>query len=280
MISDQAFSGWSLGDRDPEFIKAAMVNWGWFYEHYFRVQSDGWEHVPQEGPALVVGTHNGGITAPDMIMTMYDWFRRFGVYRPCYGLMHPLIWEVYPGIAPWAVRCGAVRAHPQPAIAALKSGATVLVYPGGAQDVFRPFWRKHQIEMAGRKGFIKLALRQEVPIIPLISVGAHETLVVLGDFYPLLDELLKRFKITKPFTGALDPQIWPLYLGLPWGVCLGPMFNIPWPNAIRLRVCPPIEFPRYGRKAASDRDYVDRCYDQVVQSMQSHLDQLVQETYG
>ena len=176
--SKYPFDGLSLDDRNPDFIQRLLPIWEWLYRYYFRVQSDGWHHVPASGKMLVVGSHNGGIAAPDMFMFLYEWFRRYGTERLAYGLMHPTVWQVSPDVASMAVQCGALKAHPKMAIAALRKNAPVLVYPGGAQDVFRPHHLRDRIYFAGRKGFIKLALREEAPIVPIISHGAHDTLIV------------------------------------------------------------------------------------------------------
>ena len=267
--------GWSLDARDPKFIQTVMPYWEWFYRHYFRVKTDGWHHIPSRGPVLLVGSHNGGLASPDTSMMMYDWFRRFGTERPVYGLMHQSVWTVNPSLADLAVKAGAVRAHPKMAIAALKRGASVLVYPGGAQDVFRPYSQRYKIVFAGRKGFIKLAVRENVPIIPVMAVGAHETLFVMGDCYEQAKQL---HQWGMPWLYGIDPEVFPLYLGLPWGIGIGPVPNIPLPMPIHTRVCPPIVFESYGRQAASDRTYVDACYDLVVGTMQQALDQLVADT--
>ena len=239
----------------------------------FSGKTDGWEHIPPEGHVLLVGSHNGGLASPDTTMMMYDWFRRFGVERPVYGLMHQSVWTMNPDLADLAVQVGAVRAHPKMGIAALQKGASVLVYPGGAQDVFRPYSERHKIELAGRKGFIKLALRETVTIIPVIAVGAHETLMVLGDCYEQAKQLHEWGII--PWLYDIDPQVFPIYLGLPWGVGIGPVPNFPLPISMYTRVCSPIVFERYGREAANDRDYVDSCYELVRSKMQQELDQLV-----
>ena len=252
-----------------------MPFWGWFYQYYFRVKSDGWENIPRRDSVLLVGSHNGGMAAPDMVMAMYDWFRHFGTQRPTYGLMHPYVWKMNSALAQLAEQTGAIVAHPKMAIAALESNASVLVYPGGAQDIFRPYSQKNKINLAGRKGFIKLALRQKVPIIPIISTGAHDTLIVLPDFYEQAQQL---HRWGMPWLLNLDPQVFPVYLGLPWGLAIGPLLNIPLPVTIHLRVCPPIWFEKYGKKAASDRDYVKACYQLVVSQMQQQLDNLIAET--
>lgn len=270
--SRQQFDGRSLDDRDPEFIKFCMPVWEWLYRYYFRVITDGWHHVPTSGKMLVVGSHNGGFASPDTSMFLYDWCCRFGYERLVYGLMHPSAWQVN-FFAKAATKIGGVIAHPQMAIEAFKRDAAVLVYPGGAQDMFRPYHMRDQIYFAGRKGFIKLALREEVPIVPIISHGAHDTLIVLADLYEQVQQLQKW-----GFPWSLDAEtgVFPVYLGLPWGLGIGPMMNIPLPVQMHTRVCAPILFERYGRAAASDRNYVDACYEQVRTTMQRELDCLSQ----
>lgn len=265
-------SGWSLDERDPKYIQSLMPLIGFLYRYYFRVQTSGWHHVPRQEKVLIVGSHNGGLAAPDMVMMMYDWFRQFGVERPAYGLMHPKVWQVSPELAQLVAKAGAIMAHPKMAYAALRSGASVLVYPGGAEDVFRPHHLRNKICFAGRQGFIKLALRENVPIVPVISSGAHDTLIVLADLYKVVQQL---HEWGMPWLFGIDPEVFPIYLGWPWGLAIGPLPNIPFPVSIHTRVCPPIVFERYGREAASDRHYVNECYELVVSQMQQELDCLV-----
>ncbi|MEA5521719.1 lysophospholipid acyltransferase family protein [Limnoraphis robusta Tam1] len=272
-VSRSRYDGWSLDERNPDYINALMPLWEWFYRYYFRVQTDGWHHVPSEGKFLVVGSHNGGLASPDMHMCLYDWFRRFGTDRLLYGLMHPNMWKAAPSVASQAMQCGAIIAHPKMAIAAFKRNAPVVVYPGGAEDVFRPHSLRDKIYFAGRKGFIKLALREEVPIIPLISWGAHDTLIVLADFYKQVKQL---HDLGMPWLiNNIDPEVFPIYLGLPWGISIGPLPNFPLPVQIHTRVCAPIFFERYGREAAQDNKYVNACYQQVQTKMQQELNDLV-----
>lgn len=268
--------GWSLDQRDPQFIRSLMPFWEWAYTHYFRVQTSGWEQVPEE-PVLFVGSHNGGLAAPDMHMMMYDWFRHFGVDRVAYGLMHIRVTEVLPPLAEIAVKTGAVVAHPRMAIAAFQRKASVLVYPGGAQDVFRPYTQRRNIHLAGNTAFIKLALRQEVPIVPAISWGAHDTLLVLAEIY---DQMRKLNQLGMPWLFGQDPIVFPIYLGLPWGLSFGPLPNWPLPVQIHTRVLSPIKFRWYGREAACDRAYVAKCYETVRQQMQQGLDDLIAEVGG
>ncbi|MDZ7962960.1 MAG: lysophospholipid acyltransferase family protein [Aulosira sp. DedQUE10] len=267
--------GWSLKERDAQLIELLMPVWEWLYRYYFQVKTDGWHYIPKQGNVLLVGSHNGGMASPDLIMMMYDWFSRFGTQRLVYGLMHPYAWKVSPQIAELAQKLGAIIAHPKMASAAFDLGASVLVYPGGQYDMFRPHSQRYKINFAGNKGFIKLALKQEVPIIPLISVGAHDTLIVLFDCYDLVKQL-NQWGL--PWLYQLDPGVFPIYLGLPWGLSIGPLPNIPLPVQIHTRVCHPIIFERYGNDAAKDRNYVNACYELVHMQMQQELDKLVRDT--
>ncbi len=134
--------------------------------------------------------------------------------------MHPYAWKINPSLARLAEKTGAIEAHPKMALAALQKNASVLIYPSGAQDVFRPHTQRYKINFAGRKSFIKLALKQEIPIIPIISTGAHDTLIVLVDLYGIAQQLNQ---MGMPCLFDLDPQVFPIYLGLPWGVGIGPL---------------------------------------------------------
>lgn len=271
-------TGWSLDDRNPKVIEQLLPFYEWVYRYYFRVKTDGWEHIPKQSRVLLVGSHNGGLAAPDTVMLTYDWFRHFGTERAAYALMEPKMWRVFPGLARLATQVGTVQAYSHMAVTALRRDAAVLIYPGGVRDVFRPHALRNKICFFGHKGFIKLALRYEAPIVPLISYGAHDTLIILADLYPQLSQGLHALGISYP--PGLDPGTFPIYLGLPWGLAVGPLPNIPLPVQLHTRVCPAITFARYGHEAAHDQDYVDECYERVSQSMQQALDQLVQEHHS
>lgn len=263
-----------LKKRDPEFIQSLLPFWELLYHLYFRVETEGWHHIPQQGSFLLVSSHNGGLAAPDIYMFLVDWFRRFGVYRPAYGLMAREAFTSPRSVAT-VCRMGAVPAVVRVATTALRSGAPILVYPGGIDDLFRPYSERNQIKLAGRKGFIKLALRENVPIIPLVSVGAHETLVILTDCKELMQWLRQQGLVD---SSTAMTRVFPIYLGLPWGLGMGFAPNLPLPTKIYTRVCSPIRFKRSGREAARDRAYVDACYEQVRNQMQASVDDLLAKT--
>jgi 1-acyl-sn-glycerol-3-phosphate acyltransferase len=258
-------------ERDPRVIQQLIPIWEWLYRHYFRVETSGWERIPPEGQLMLVGSHNGGLATPDLPMLMLDWFRRMGLERRVYGLAHPKVWQVFPQAAALAARTGAIPFYPRHAMAVLERGDSLLVFPGGGQDAFRPHRLRGRIHFGGRTGFIRLALWHGVPIVPLISWGSHDTLIVLEDCYKPMRRWHER---GMPWLFGIDPEVFPLYLGLPWGLAVGPLPNLPLPARIHTRVCPPIQFDRHGHEASRDRAYVQECYARVVNEMQVQLDDL------
>src|SRR5919198_868362 len=152
---------------------------------------------------------------------------------------------------------------PDNAEKALRSGAAVLVYPGGDHEVHRPSWHSGRVEFAGRKGFIRLALDHDVPIVPVVSIGGQETALFLSRGESLsrllgLDRLLRL-------------KVLPVSLALPWGVNVGDFLgHIPLPAKITIEALPPI---RLREEFGPDPD-VDEAYAHVTRAMQETLDAL------
>ncbi len=141
---------------------------------------------------------------------------------------------------------GTVAASPQNADKALESGAALLVYPGGDYEVHRPSWQGNRVDFGGRKGFIRLAIDEDVPIVPVVSIGGQETALFLsrGEGVAKLLRLDTLFRL----------KVLPISLALPWGLNLGDMLgHIPLPAKITIETLPAInlreEFgPRPGRR--------------------------------
>jgi hypothetical protein len=140
---------------------------------------------------------------------------------------------------------GTVAASHENARAALEAGAAVLVYPGGDYEVHRPSWHRHRVDFGGRKGFIRLALDQDVPIVPVVAVGGQETALFLSRGESLagvlgLDRLLRL-------------KVLPVSLALPWVLNVGDMLgHIPLPAKITVEALPPIH-PAPGVRRGSGR---------------------------
>jgi 1-acyl-sn-glycerol-3-phosphate acyltransferase len=165
------------------------------------------------------------------------------------------------------VPLGAVRASHKNAHRLFATGRKVLVYPGGDLDAFRPFHQRNRVVFGPRRGYIKLALRENVPIIPVVAEGAHSTLIVIHDG----QWLAKALRADR----LLRYKVFPIALSIPWGLTVGMCFpHFPFPTRIQIEVMDPIKFDRHGEVAAEDSDYVERCHQLVHGRMESTLQRL------
>jgi 2-acylglycerol O-acyltransferase 2 len=81
--------------------------------------------------------------------------------------MIPLVREM----AMWT---GCVDARRSVAERALKKGNSILVLPGGEAEQIRTVYGKDKIYLKDRKGFVKLAMRHGVPIVPAYAFGVSD----------------------------------------------------------------------------------------------------------
>ncbi len=253
-----------LGARDEAFIRRVRPMLGTLYDEYFRCETEIEEDVPA-GPCLVVGNHNGMTGIPDMFFHMVAFWRRYSASRVAYGLMHDAPFT-FPFAGAWLNAAGALAAKPVNAKRALDAGAAVLVFPGGDLDSCKPFARRYQIEFGRRRGFIRTALRERVPIVPVVSVGAHQSLFIATDgrFIAEALGLPSRFR----------SNVWPIGFALPYGLVFGlPAPHFPPPVKIHTRILAPIRFD-LPPEAADDPDLVETCAERVTGVMQRTLDDL------
>jgi 1-acyl-sn-glycerol-3-phosphate acyltransferase len=176
-----------------------------------------------------------------------------------------------PGIGAFLKKHGTIEASHANAEVALDAGAAVLVYPGGDWEVHRPSWQSGRVDFAGRTGFLKLAIRTGVPIVPVVSIGGQETLFVLTRGEALSKALgLHRFRL----------KVLPVSLVIPWGVTLGDFIpRLPFPAKLTTQVLPPIDLKeKFGFAAEDYTDPdLDDAYDYVTTTMQTTLDALAGE---
>ncbi len=238
----------------------ALLSWMW------RPRGIDLHHLDQDGPALVVGNHSGGPLAlfePLLLATIAS--KQVPLAKLPYLLLHEIMWRT--PLAPMLARLGAVRASPDNANAILASGGRVLVYPGGDREPFRTFADRDRIALGDRRGYVKLAIRHGVPLIPVVTTGMQSGFVCLSDGHAFA----ARFPLARFFrVGVL-----PITLSFPFGLWLGlPPPYIPLFTQVRVRALPPIHFTRAGERAAKDEAYVEACHRIVLHAMQTALDEL------
>jgi len=253
-----------LDERDPDYIREQLPGLWLLASLYFRGEVRGLGNIPEEGAVLLVGNHSGGNLTPDTGVFTLAFYAYFGVERVFHQLAHNLVLSM-PGLGRLR-KFGTVAASPENAEKALASGAALLVYPGGDYEVHRPIWERHKIDFNGRKGFIRLALKHDVPLVPVVSVGGQETSIFLSRG----ETIAKLLGLDK----ALRLKVLPISLAIPWGLNVGDMLgHVPLPAKITVEALAPIDL----RKEFGEDPDLDDVYDHVLRLMQDTLDALAAE---
>jgi 1-acyl-sn-glycerol-3-phosphate acyltransferase len=248
-----------LDERDPDYIRESLPGLWMLASLYFRAEVRGLRHIPEEGPVLLVGNHSGGNVTPDTHVFTLAFTTFFGVERRFHQLAHNLVLSL-PGLGILR-KYGTVAANPSNAEEALKAGAALLVYPGGDHEVHRPSWESARVDFGGRRGFVRLAKRHGVPLVPVVAIGGQETALFVsrGERLARLLGLDRMFRL----------KVLPISIALPWGLNVGDMLgHLPLPAKITIEVLPPIDVRELE---------VDLAYELVVERMQDALDALQAE---
>jgi 1-acyl-sn-glycerol-3-phosphate acyltransferase len=269
LVADQiarAIPSADLDQRDPDYIRETLPGLWLLASFYFRADVRGLENIPADGPVLIVGNHSGGNVTPDTLVFTLAFNTYFGVERRFYQLAHNLVMVMPQSRIANLRKYGTVAASRENATQALDSGAALLVYPGGDFEVHRPSWDSAKIDWAGRKGWIRLAVEKNVPVVPLVALGGQETALFLsrGERLARLLRLDKMFRL----------KVLPISIAIPWGLNVGDLLgHWPLPAKMTMKALPAIDLRKeFGR----DPD-VDEVYESVLGRMQAALDSMAAE---
>ncbi len=226
------------------------------FERWFRVETVGLENVPDTGGALIVANHSGTVPM-DALMTTVALHDAHPSSRRFRLLGADLVFEV-PFIGAMARKMGATLACNEDAERLLTEGELVGVFPEGFKGIGKPFSERYTLQRFGRGGFVTAALRTGAPIVPCAIVGAEEIYPMIGNSRTVARILgLPYFPITPTF---------PL---------LGPLGAVPLPSKWLIGFGEPIETAHYGPGAAEDPMLVFNLTDQVRETIQHSLYQLL-----
>ncbi len=262
---------------DPDFAKKIEPFLEGLYKYYFRCDLSGWENVP-ESKAIYVGNHNGMITF-EVLMVFYAWWKRYGTSKRALGLAHSIAID-HPFFRWVTPRIGAIPADPEVALEALSKDYSLLVYPGGEKESFRPFSERKKIDFYQRKGFIRLALKAKVPIIPVVSIGAHESYVILHRGEELAEKLglKKKFRLHGlPITFRSLFFAWCAATGIFtfFPLLLAPAafasIFVPLPVKMDFKILPPVDVNAMYNSSLTEEENLQQIYDHILTLMQSVL---------
>jgi 1-acyl-sn-glycerol-3-phosphate acyltransferase len=226
------------------------------YRHWWRVEVRGLEHVPDEGPALVVGNHAG--TLPfDAMMVQLALLDEHPARRSLRVLAADLAFTL-PVVAPLARKSGNTLACAEDAERLLEAGELVGVFPEGYKGLGKAWRDRYRLQRFGRGGFVGVALRTGAPIVPVAVVGSEE-------IYPMV---LNLRRVARLFG-------FPYFPVTPTFPLLGPLGAIPLPSKWVIEFCPPIPTADLGREAMLDPmvvfDLTDQVRDTIQQTVHRNL---------
>ena len=209
------------------------------YRRWFRAEWEGLEKITTDGGALLVSNHAGAIPS-DAPVIMHG--IETELERPVYGLAEYIFREL-PVVGTMWSRVGGVTAQPDNAYRLLREQKQlVLVFPEGTKGTSKNYSERYRLRRFGRGGFVEIAMRAGVPIVPIAVMGAEESMPIV-------------FKLPGVAKTLGVPYV-PITANM---LLLGPLGGMLYfPAKFKLKVLDPIEFdvapnqPRYSRSKVMD----------------------------
>ena len=222
------------------------------YRYWFRAEWEGLEHIPRDGGALLVANHAGAIPAdaPAIMHGVETELR-----RPLYGMAEFLFRDV-PVVGTLWARAGGVTAHPENAYRLLHDDRQlVLVFPEGVKGTGKLYRDRYQLRRFGRGGFVEIAMRSGVPVVPIAVVGNEEAMPLVWKS-PRLAKLLGVPYV--PLTANM--------------LMFGPLGLVAYfPAKFKFRVLPPVHFDVEPNQERYSRSRVMEEADQIRGRIQDAL---------
>jgi 1-acyl-sn-glycerol-3-phosphate acyltransferase len=241
---------------DAETLKLAMPLVAWLYRHYFRVDTYGLENVPP-GKVLLISNHSGQLPM-DAMMIVVALLIDADRPRMVRSMVERWVPEL-PFVSWFFARCGQILGTRDNFRLLTELGSAILVFPEGVVGINKTYDKAYQLQRFGY-GFMRLALENNLPIVPIAVVGAEEQAPAIWDVKPLAKLLgIPALPIT-PLTPFLGP------LGL-----------LPMPVKYHIYFGEPIRFD--GQPDDEDRVIGDKV-DVVKRKIQSMLDQGLEARKG
>jgi 1-acyl-sn-glycerol-3-phosphate acyltransferase len=240
---------WGRSERARTVLRRL---YGPVYRNWFRVEWEGLEKIPHHGGALLIANHAGAIPA-DAPVIMHGIEEELD--RPVYGLADYFFRSLPLVGTAWA-RGGGVAAHPDNAYRLLRDHQQlVLVFPEGTKGTGKPYSERYRLRRFGRGGFVEIAMRAGVPVVPITVVGSEEAMPLLA----------KSSRLAKP----LGAPYLPLTANM---VLLGPLGLLAhFPTKFKLRVLNPVAFNVPPDQERYPRSRVFEEAEAIRQQMQASL---------
>ena len=250
----------SLDDwgRSESFFSLMEPLLNFYYRYWFRVETEGIENVPSEGGALLVSNHSGALP-PDAPMIMQAIRNEHPDPRPLYMLGEHWF-KGYPGVGMLTNKIGLVAAHRANAQRLLyDEGRLAIVFPEGQKGSRKVYWQRYRLRRFGRGGFVRTAIRAQVPIVPIALVGGEEAMPIFA-----------HMRTMQRLTGLI---YFPLNHAFPhFGLAAAAMYM---PAKFKIRFLEPIDMAEYPPETADDPAEIQGIAERIRTRIQLELDEMV-----
>jgi 1-acyl-sn-glycerol-3-phosphate acyltransferase len=227
-----------------------------FFNSWFRVEVSGIENLPRNGAALVVANH-AGVLPFDGLMTAVAVHDKHPTHRDLRLLAADMVFDM-PMLGQAARKAGHTMACTADAHRLLAAGELTAVFPEGYKGLGKHFKDRYKLQRFGRGGFVGAALRTKAPIVPCSIVGSEE-------IYPMIADV----KLLARLFGLPYFPVTPLF------PLAGPVGMVPLPSKWHIQFGEPIETADYEESAAEDPMVTFELTDQVRETIQQTLYQLL-----
>ncbi len=240
---------WGRSERVREVARQVF---GPVYSRWFRAEWEDLDKIPTAGGALLIGNHAGAVPA-DAPVVMHGVEAELG--RPVYGLAD-YFFRTIPVVGTLWSRAGGVPARPDNAYRLLHDqGQLVLVFPEGVKGPSKRYADRYQLRRFGRGGFVEIAMRAGVPVVPIAIVGSEETMPILWQVPQLAH--------------ALGVPYFPVTANM---LLMGPLgLVVPFPAKFKLRVLDPVTFDVEPDQERYPKSRVMEESERIRQTMQTAL---------
>lgn len=239
-----------------EFLKDVAPFALFFYKKWFRVNLHGIENIPAEGPAIIVPNHSGQLPLDGAMITAACMFEAEPPRFP--RSMIEKWFPTLPHVALLMQRAGQVVGVMENADRLLEQGEILMVFPEGAKGSGKTWDKRYQLQKFNL-GFMELAIRHGVPIIPAAVIGGEEQ---APNFYNV-----------EPLAKKLGMLYFPLTPTFPW---LGLLGFVPLPSKYHIYIGEPMDFSNHT-KHIDDPDKIRELVEQVRGKVQSMVEKGLKE---
>ncbi len=237
----------------PAFLDFIRPFFQFLYFEYFRVETSGMRHVPKKGPVIFVANHSGALPY-DGTMVHLALYNEHPSNRDVRFLVDDFVFTL-PLVGTFVQRTGGVPASQENARRLLAAGDSIVVFPEGVSGIGKLYDERYRLKRFGHGGFVRLAMRTGVPIVPVSIIGAEE-------IHPIIWK-------SQSFAKPLGLPFIPFTPTFPW---LGPLGMVPLPSKWQITFGETVDFSGFSETDAEDRALVDRHAERIRNTIQCMLD--------